>query len=805
MNALRTFLAVLFAAAALACGAGTPKIDNVVLISLDTTRADALGCYGNDAGTTPNLDALAAEGVLFETAISPVPITMPAHSTLFTGLTPPNHGVRGNLDHRLDPSNQTLAELLAGHVENSAGFISARVLDARFGIDQGFDLWDDELEASRHKAFGAERRGGETVDLATRWLEANAAEPFLLFVHLYDPHEVYEPPEPFATRFVDNLYLGEVAYTDAQIGRLLATLSRLEVEENTAVIVVGDHGELLGEHGEFTHTYYVYENAVRVPLIMRIPGVEGGRRISGTVGLVDVMPTLSGLLGILPPDSDGRDLSTLILNGGEGDLDRPIYCESLTPTRYGANSLRSVRSSLWSFIRTKRPELYDLEEDPGEAVNLVADRTEEVRRLEAILADMISTEKTDLDAAVEVDPETAAQLAALGYMSSAVDTDVDLDPERPDPKDLITYHVAHQRTFMAATAGRWDEAEAACLEVLDGLPDFWEANSNLAKIRIGQKRWAESLPLLERALELKPDQYEIVYDQGLALTELGDLEGAADAFRRAVPLDPEPPKAELNLSRALFNLGQTEAALEHAEVVAREGAQFAGMLRLLGDLLLDFDQIEAAVPVFEQLLTLRPNDTETRNSLGLMLAGAGRLEAARAQFEAIVRIEPASAGAHLNLGMIALQTGQGDAALESAAAHFSRAVSSDPSLATAHLNLALANLHLGRTAEAIAGLRRTLELEPDQPQVLDQLAWLLIDVPDPALRNPAEAVRRADRACALTGRQDPSLLSTLAAAHAATGDTALAAAVAGRALELARAQGRPDLVRQLQNDLARYR
>jgi Flp pilus assembly protein TadD len=226
---------------------------------------------------------------------------------------------------------------------------------------------------------------------------------------------------------------------------------------------------------------------------------------------------------------------------------------------------------------------------------------------------------------------------------------------------------------------------------------------------------------------------------------------------------------------------------------------------LLGDLLLDFDQIEMAVPVLEQLLAVEPEDIETRNSLGLIMAGKGRLEAARVQFEAIVQIDPTFAGAHLNLGMIALQQGQGDAALEAAAAHFFSAVTYDPSLATAHLNLALANLHLGRTSEAISGLRRTLELEPDQPDVLDQLAWLLIDVPDPALRNPGEAVVLAERACALTQYREPELLATLAAAHAGTGDTARAATVARQAINIARGQGRMDLVRMLENDLMRYR
>lgn len=803
---MRNSFVILATAAMFASCGGAPEIHNVVLISLDTCRADALGCYGGDAGATPNLDAFAARGVLFETAISPVPITMPAHSSLFTGLIPAHHGVRDNLHHRLDTRQLTLAEMLAGRVTAAAGFVSARVLDRRFGISQGFDSWDDELVATRRSLFGAERRGGETVDRAIDWLESHAGESFLLFVHLYDPHEPYEPPEPYASRFAENPYLGEVAYADAEVGRLLEALRSLDMEETTAVVVVGDHGELLGEHGELTHTYFVYRNAVRVPLIMRIPGIAGGRRVAGTVGLVDVTPTLCGLLGVPPAETDGRDLSRLLREGGDGEAEHPVYCESLTPTRYGANPLRAVRTSSWSFIRTTRPELYDLVQDPDETVNLVADRAEEAQRLQAVLAEMTAVEAAVVfDNAADVDPETARQLAALGYMGSAVDIGVDLDPQRPDPKDLIGLHVAHQRTFLAMADGRWDDAEAACLEVLEGLPDFYEAVGNLAKIRVGQRRWAESLPLLDRALEIRPDQYEIVHDQGLALTELGDLEGAVDAFRRAVSIDPASPTAELNLSRALFNLGEDREALDHAGLVADQAPRNGDILRLLGNLLLEFDQVGAAVPVLEDILVLSPEDLETRNTLGLVLASAGRFDAAEGQFQMIVRYDPDNAGAHLNLGMIALQTGQSDARLELAAVHFARAVECDPSLPAAHLNLALANLHLGLTGEAMAGLRRTLELAPDQPEVLDQLAWLLIDAADPSLRNPAEAVELAERACALTRFQDPSLLATLAATHAAIGDTPRAAAVARQALVLARGQGRPDLVRRLEHDLASYR
>jgi tetratricopeptide (TPR) repeat protein len=572
------------------------------------------------------------------------------------------------------------------------------------------------------------------------------------------------------------------------------------------VVVVGDHGELLGEHGELTHTYFVYHNAVRVPLIMRIPGIAGGQRVSGAVGLVDVAPTLCGLFNLPSPESDGRDLAPLLRGEAEGESERPLYCESLTPTRYGANPLRAVTTSSWKFIRSNRPELYDLAQDPEEAVNLVDERAGEMQRLQNILSGMVASEAGfEADADIGVDSETARQLAALGYMSSALDTDVDLDPRRPDPKDFIELHVAHQRTFLAMADGRWDEAEAACLEVLEGLPEFYEAVGNLAKIRVGQRRWGESLPLLERALELKPDQYEIIHDQGLALTEVGDLAGAVEAFRRAVALDPSPPTAELNLSRALFNVGALEEGLAHAETVAQHAAENPDMLRLLAELLLDHGQVAEAVPVLERVVALAPEDLETRNTLGLIMVSSGNLDVARRQYEAMVEIDPGSADAHLNLGMIILQQRQDEMSLRAAAVHFSRAAQLDPSLPAAHLNLAFANIRLGRTEEGIAGLRRTLDLVPDQPEVQDQLARLLITAADPSLRNPSEARDLAERACAISGYREPSFMATLAAAHAASGDTPRAAAVADRALGLAREQGRPELVRQLESDLASYR
>ncbi|PWB73327.1 MAG: hypothetical protein C3F15_09885 [Holophagae bacterium] len=549
--------------------------DNVVLVSIDTCRVDALGCYGGSPETTPNLDRLAAGGVVFENTISPVPITLPAHCSLMTGLNPNHHGVHYNLGHLLHPDLDTLAEQAARHGLATGAFVSSIVLDRRWGLDQGFSEYQDDFSTRPRNAFGAERPGAETVALAARWLRAHRRERFFLFVHLYEPHEPYRPPAEFAARFPGSPYLGEVAAADACVGRLLEVLRELDLEASTLVTVVGDHGEMLGEHGEDGHTYFIYQSALRVPFILRPPGRQKAVRVERLVGLIDVAPTLSALLGLPPLEGlDGIDLGPLVRGATVKAPPRSLVCESLTPTRYGANPLHGLVGEQWKFIRTTRSELYDLTRDPAEIANLASQDPATVAEQQRLLSERIAAgpARPAGTPAPSVGADTARKLAALGYASSPLAASDGLDPEAADPKDLITVHCAHTRALQLIETGDFAAAEPLSRQVLAALPDSWEAQLTMGKVAVGLGHWAEAVALFERSLDLKPAQFEALHGLGKAYAGLSDLERAASILRRALPLDPEPPLAAVDLACALLDLGDDREAgilLAQAEHVAR--------------------------------------------------------------------------------------------------------------------------------------------------------------------------------------------------------------------------------------------
>jgi arylsulfatase A-like enzyme len=352
---------------------------HVILISMDTTRADHLSCYGFNKKTTPNIDKLAKDGVLFEQCISSNAKTLPAHSTMLTGTNPVYHGVHDNSGYSLSAENRTLAEVLKEKGFKTGAVISSFVLERRFGLNQGFDDYEDTFRETIPGAHLAERKGDEATQVANEWLVKNRDEDFFLFLHYYDPHDAYIPPEPFASDFSDNLYAGEIAYTDFCIKQVLDKLKELKIYDDSLIIIVGDHGEGLGDHGEETHGYFIYQSSLHVPLIVRFPeGQYSRKRIPQTVGIVDIVPTVCGWLGIEPPaECVGQDLTAYLED--ESLSDRFIYSESLTPTEYGCSSLLSMVSGPWKYIQSSAPEMYNLQQDPGELENLIEPEAKRAR------------------------------------------------------------------------------------------------------------------------------------------------------------------------------------------------------------------------------------------------------------------------------------------------------------------------------------------------------------------------------------------------------------------------------------------
>ncbi len=544
------------------CSAGSPvPITNVILISIDTLRADHLSSYGHPLELTPHIDRVAREGALFEQVISPVPITLPSHSSLMTGTIPPVHGVRDNTDYRLDDSMTTLAEILKEKGFRTGAVVGAFVLDSGFGLSQGFDSYDDRIAGTEGELY-IERRGEEVSRLAGEWLTRNRESKNFLFLHYFDPHADYRSPEPFAGRFADNPYAGEVAYTDWCIGKVLETLENLDLYDSSLIVVTSDHGEALGEHKELTHAYYVYQSTLRVPWVIKWPGADGLKRVVEPVSLVDVMPTILGLLQIPPPPQiQGESLVPAMLANGAAARTRRQYCESLLPTKYGCSPLRGIVENRWKYIQTVEPELYDLREDPDETLNLAKQEPDRVERMDALLSSMLVGQNVGSQASI--DDVTRQRLEALGYLRGpAVDESVWENP-REDAKDFIDLYLKIKRANTFYESGDSAEAKRLCMEVLSERPGQIHALRMMGDIHHDEGDLAQATIFYSRAVRALPENVEGQVDLGVVLAQQGRWAESLEHFSKALSLDPHSDATHNNLGNVYASSGRIDKALHH--------------------------------------------------------------------------------------------------------------------------------------------------------------------------------------------------------------------------------------------------
>ena len=503
-------LLVIAALCAAACGRGAP-VSRVVVVTLDTTRADRLGCYGYAGGTSPHLDALAAESALFEHAVSPVPTTLPAHSSLFTGLYPQDHGVRYNLVYRLGPEAVTLAELLRDAGFATAGFPAAHVVTEGFGLEQGFQSYPgppklDDLGSHERQILASNGiRASEIVDRAIAWLDAHEAAPkSFVWVHLYDAHAPYEPPFPYSSTFREHPYDGEIAYADAQLGRLLERLRSSPQWKGTLVVVAADHGEGLHDHRERYHANLLYETTQHVPLIVRAPGARA-RRVAEPVSLVDLMPTILEYAG-LPARSGLRGRSLAPALEGRTLEPHPVYFESLAGSlNYGWEELRGVRSGSSKLIESRTPELFDLAQDPGETDDLSARDPARLDALRATLAELEpSLSATPTAEAVQdiVEPDTQAFLASLGYVTGGAGGSAS---EASHPKDLIDLEPELLAGQKLVAAHDWKRLEEVTRFVLTRDPRNKWALENLITALGSTGRWDAARDFAAKMVEIYPE------------------------------------------------------------------------------------------------------------------------------------------------------------------------------------------------------------------------------------------------------------------------------------------------------------
>ncbi len=395
---------------------------NVVLITIDACRADALSCYGHPRSTTPRIDALARKGVLFENAITPATSTLPSHCSILTGTTPPFHGVHADANYRLPQLNVTLAETLKAKGFATGAVVGSAALDSMFGLTQGFDTYDDDFGSS----FGGRRSAESVTDAALAWLQEHAAQRMFLLINYQDPAAPYAPPETYRAQHEGNAYLGELSYTDAQIGRVVDKLDSLGLTDSTLLIVTGAHGEGVGKHSESWHGFFVYHDTTRVPLIVNTPGAAMGTRIEEKVGLIDIVPTVLSLLRVTDaPPVHGSDLSPYLAGKKTVYPGRYFYSESLLPTDTGCNALLAIEDQSWKYIQSKRPELYDLARDPGETNNLFAEQPNRARALQKRLQE-------ELAATLRISEKGEAFSGGAGAIT--------FETGMEDPKDFIRLH-----------------------------------------------------------------------------------------------------------------------------------------------------------------------------------------------------------------------------------------------------------------------------------------------------------------------------------------------------------------------------
>jgi arylsulfatase A-like enzyme/Tfp pilus assembly protein PilF len=660
----RRFIVVVMTLTALQAAAQTPAKPalNVVLITIDTLRADHVGCYGYKQIKTPNIDGLAADGARFERAFAVVPVTLPSHTSMLTGTYPMLSGMHDFSGNKLSPLQPTLASVLKQAGYQTGAVIAAAVLDSRFGLNQGFDFYYDHFDFNRLDEANLdqmERPGNVVADVALDWLEKdwlakNSQKKFFLWMHLYDPHFPYLPHEPYSREYAAQPYDGEIAFADEQVGRLLRFLKEKGIYQNTVIVLCGDHGESLGEHGEKTHGFFIYNATMHVPLIIRLPENAAARTIADPVSLVDLMPTVLGAVGLeVPSQVQGRSLLPQLRDGRDHDdlhhddqagRDRVLYGETFLPRlHFNWSELRGSENTKYHFIDAPRPELYDLAKDPGEVHNLFAEKKAVSEEMRAKLAGMIRDYSAGKELAEKtgLDPDLMERLKALGYAGFSGGSDPTISSRNlPDPKDRVaTYEL-----------------------ISDAIADSQH------------HRYRESIEKLKSAVKTEPNSVPVHYLQGLDFYNLKMFADAVDELQKTVQLSPD-------YALAFFNLGMAQA---HA------------------------GQIDAAIATLQRTLQLDATNFEAAYNLGVAFLQKKQLEPAAEAFRQSVTINPELARGHRVLGETLLYQNK----LDDAIAELRRAVELAPQEPIMHESLAKALAAKGLTAEAGEETRRAQQRQP---------------------------------------------------------------------------------------------
>jgi arylsulfatase A-like enzyme/tetratricopeptide (TPR) repeat protein len=657
-------------------------IPSFLLVTLDTTRADRLGCYGYPAGETPALDALADAGVLCERAFTVAPITLPSHATMFTGLFPAENGVVTNGRGRLDESIPTLAEVLKRNGYDTGAFVASFVLNRKFGLDLGFDTYDDEFATGEAASdvTHRQRSGAAVVDAALQWLATKREKPFFCWIHLYDPHSPYLPhTDLFGDTYVDRPYDAEIAYVDRQVQRLVDFLKVEGRDSQTLVVVVGDHGEGLADHVEQEHGMTLYDEALHVPLIFRHVGrLPARRRVVGNISLVDFSPTVLDLLGL--HDSrriTGKSLQPAIMRNETptglvySATDAPFLVDGWSP-------LRSLTDGTWKYIKTTKPELYDLAADPHERHNLVETVPDTARQMASRLADFESRLIPRDAIAVQLSAGERRALEALGYLGGSK-RPATAKSDLPDVKDMLPFNARVEGAMKLAQAGSLKEAIELLREVIREAPLYPEAYCHLADVLRESSQLGDAEKVLRDLLAVRPDAPEGYAGLGMVLMQQGQAAGAIDQFRKAIEIDPEQAEAHYLVATLLLSSGQTANALAEFNAALSVDPQHVGGYEGRAKLLAQIGSPVEAIADYRMALKYAPDTAETHLNLGVLLANAGNIAEGERHLKRAVELNPQNPEIRYIFALYLIQQQR----IEEAIGQLTRAVELKPGFAEA--------------------------------------------------------------------------------------------------------------------------
>lgn len=608
---------------------------NVLLITLDTTRADHLSCYNPRGVQTPHLDSLAARGVRFTHATAQVPLTLPSHACIMTGAYPPVNGLRDMGGFVLAKTHPTIASLALSAGFSTAAFVGSRAVSKRTGMANGFATFDDDMggqsEEGKLPGLFAERRAAEVTDRTLEWLKRNGQEKFFVWVHYYDPHAPYDPPAPYKHAFQQDPYSGEIQYMDEQVGRLLDWLDKQGLTSHTLIVAIADHGESLGEHGELTHGVFLYESTLHVPFIIAGPEVPAGKVIDDQVRSIDIMPTVLAFIK-LPPgaESQGVSLWPLIQQGRQVGSNY-AYLETLYPRTYmGWSELRAMRTDSWKLIVAPHPELYDLLRDPNETTNLIARYPAEADQLQKKIWEITGEQaKHEKVISTPIDPVARQELESLGYVSGGTPHEIQLGIEAADPKD---------RTKVLKY-----------LEQIESL--------------LNQKAYARAVQLTEKALKDDPRNPSLFHYQAEAFEKMGNFTRAAQIYEYAIKMNCGTVQIYSRLGKAYLRLHQLDKAVAAMARASEINPKDLDNLRNLGTAYLDLERVNDAERAFEAITLQDDQYAAAYNGLAVVAIRRGDIATARRNFEKAIELDPTELEPLLNLGLLYQNIGDKERAL----------------------------------------------------------------------------------------------------------------------------------------------